>query len=212
MFNFSVKEVRRLLLRMLINGFMNGQMKRLRRCFLGEIGKLMRISLSDDDINHRLWGGKMSEEQATEEGRYITIFKLPSEDRLEFIKAKYFGRNFGMSELAWYVAVERPLHASTRFGRFVFESDDCDKVDMDYSQREEMGSPNSTQPGKNKRASAKRLSVSSSESDVDINDVLKEVVKDYEATHGRSGRESENVYLRWDNLEARDSEDLISLE
>ena len=46
---------------------------------------------------------------------------------------------------------------------------------------------------KTRKATARRISVSSSESDVDIKEVLKEVVRDYTATHARSTRPAERL-------------------
>jgi len=108
---------------------------------------------------------------------------------LEFIKAKYWGREFGTPELEWYTDVERPLDPAF-FGRFPFEHDEHDQADLELAVKEQMlamASPKETGTRKKKRAVVKRLSISSSESDIDINEVLSEVVKDYVATHTKGG-------------------------
>jgi len=94
-----------------------------------------------------------------------------------------------MPELEWYTDVERPLGPSA-FGHFPFEHDEHDQTDLEAAVRQQMmamSSPKETGTTKKKRAVVRRFSISSSESDIDINEVLSEVVKDYVATHAKGG-------------------------
>jgi hypothetical protein len=111
---------------------------------------------------------------------------------LDFIRAKYFGREMGVPELDWYVDVETPLDPATEY---VFARDD-DTWDGEYSEETEVVTIIGNVMLKDvaplkaaaKKKGARRVSVSSSESDVSISEVLKEVVKDYAATHSRTTR------------------------
>ena len=130
---------------------------------------------------------------------------------MEFIRAKYFGRDLGVPELAWYADVECPLNPSLE-GLYPFD----EEGERDGEESEiikNFGSLNVEMPvvkiKRMKRVVTRRISVSSSESDVDIKEVLKGVVRDYTATHSRSTRPAEftgNVTSK------KDGKDLISLD
>jgi len=114
-------------------------------------------------------------------------------NRLEFIKAKYFERELGVPELDGYIDVESPLHTSHE-GPYPFEVtgvDDDEKEDV-FKKFSTMAMDSPLRV-KKKKVAARRVSVSSSESDGDITEVLKEVVRDYTATHARSTRPAERV-------------------
>jgi hypothetical protein len=134
----------------------------------------------------------MTEEQATEEGRCSTDFNSGN-GRLEFIHAKYFDRDFGMPELEWYTDVETPIPADFE-GVFPEDYEEWDGKEKYIKAFERFAiNPSKVRDPARKRVAARRVSVSSSESDVDIRDVLKEVVRDYEVTHSRTTRVAEKV-------------------
>jgi hypothetical protein len=112
--------------------------------------------------------------------------------RLEFIKAKYFDRNLGVPELSPYTDVESPLDTSIE-GPFPFEVTGADDEKEDVFKKFSNIALNSPIPVKKKKVAARRVTVSDSESDGDITEVLKEVVRDYTATHARSTRPAERV-------------------
>jgi hypothetical protein len=135
---------------------------------------------------------------------------------LEFIRAKYFGRELGVPELLWYTNVETPLDSKME-GLYPFEEEE----NWDGNEAEILksvgsltleGSPLS-KVKKTRRVVARRISVSSSESDVDIKEVLKEVVRDYTATHTRSTRPAERSAETCGNInERKPGKDLILLD
>src|ERR1700736_548612 len=100
----------------------------------------------------------------------------------------------GVPELDWYVEVETPLDPTTEY---MFARDD-ETWDGEYSEETDVvriiGNVTLKDVAplkaakKKKRARWVSVSVSSSESDVSISDVLKEVVKDYGATHSSTTR------------------------
>ena len=149
----------------------------------------MRIFSDVFELTNRFWGGKMTEEQATEEGRYSTP-QSESNLRLEFIRAKYFGRDLGVPELTWYTDIETPLDPSLE-GPYPFdEEEEWDGEESEIVRN--VGLLSLQKPvvkiKRMKRVVTRRISVSSSESEVDIKEVLKGVVRDYTATHSRSTR------------------------
>jgi hypothetical protein len=90
-----------------------------------------------------------------------------------------------MPELQWYIEVEIPLDPTTESIPPV----DDDVWDGELFEDTEVGKVGKVtlkdvKPVKMKRR-ARRVSVSSSGSDVSISEVLKGVVKDYAATHSR---------------------------
>jgi hypothetical protein len=109
--------------------------------------------------------------------------------RLTFIRAKYFGRDMGVPELEWYVDVERSLDPTMDV---VFPTDETawDGQDVEDVEVIETVTLKDIIPVKAlaKKKRARRVSVSSSDSDGSISQVLKEVVKDYAATHSRTTR------------------------
>jgi hypothetical protein len=114
---------------------------------------------------------------------------------LEFIRAKYFGRDLGVPELSWYTDVESPLNPSLE-GPYPFDVEG----EWDGEESEIVKSVGSlsleipvVKIKRMKRVITRRISVSSSESDVDIKEVLEEVVRDYTATHSRSTRPAEFI-------------------
>jgi hypothetical protein len=117
---------------------------------------------------------------------------------LEFIKAKYFGREMGVPELSVFVEVEEPLDSLSE-GPFPFEEiaaggDDEEEKPEDVFQKFSVTAMNSPlQVKAKKRVPARRVSVSSSESDGDITEVLREVVRNYTTTHSRSTRPAERT-------------------
>jgi hypothetical protein len=134
---------------------------------------------------------------------------------LEFIRAKYFGRELGVPELLWYTNVKTPLDSKME-GPYPFEEEeDWDDKETDIVKSVGSltleGSPLSKV--KTRRVVARRISVSSSDSDVDIKEVLKEVVRDYAATHARSTRPAERSTETCGNINERKSgKDLILLD
>ena len=200
---FLAKGVRFSQPRQLISDSTNGPIKRCERCFRGEIGKQMRTFLMSALIV-RFWGGRMTEEQATEEGR------------LEFVRAKYFGRDMGVPELVRYADVKTPLDPSMEA---IFSLDEADAgkgesgITKTHGKLSLKQSLNVESAVKAKRVTVRKVSVSSSESDVDIGEVLKEVVKDYTATHSRSTRPAGRPFRTHENKERDDQgKDLISLD
>jgi hypothetical protein len=115
--------------------------------------------------------------------------------RLKFIRAKYFGKDMGVPELAWYVNVETPLDPMME-GTFPFEDEELDCGEVENAVGKSAGRL-TLEPVKSKSimkpkgVTGRRISVSSSESDMDIGEVLKEVVRDYTATHSRTERAAE---------------------
>jgi len=134
----------------------------------------------------------MSEEQATEEGRYVSPPEIELICSLEFIKAKYFDRDVGMPELSAYTDVESRLEAFGE-GPYLFEVTGADDEKEDVFKNLSNIGLNSPIRVKKKRIAARRVSVSDSESDWDITEVLKEVVRDYTASHARSTRPAERA-------------------
>lgn len=135
---------------------------------------------------------------------------------MEFIRAKYFGRELGVPELLWYTDVETPLDSKME-GPYPFEEEEnWDGKETEIVKSASLltleGSPLS-KGKKTKRVVARRVSVSSSESDVDIKEVLREVVRDYTATHARSTRPAERSTETCGNINERKSgKDLILLD
>lgn len=113
-----------------------------------------------------------------------------SNNRLEFIKAKYFDRDLGVPGLSLYADVLSPLDAS-REGPFPFEVTGADDEQEDVFKKFSNIALNSPIRVKKKKVAARRVSVSDSEWDGDITEVLKEVVRDYTTTHARSTRPAE---------------------
>jgi len=135
---------------------------------------------------------------------------------LEFIREKYFGRDLGVPELLWYTNVETPLDSKLE-GPYPFEEEEnWDGKETEIAK----GVGSLTLDGsllstgkKTKRVVARRISVSSSESDLDIKEVLKEVVRDYMATHARSTRPAERSTETCGNInEMKSGKDLILLD
>ena len=120
-----------------------------------------------------------------------------------------------MPELTWYTDVEVPLDPSLE-GPYPFDEEgEWDGNDSEIIKN--FGSLSLEKPvvkiKRMKRVISRRISVSSSESDVDIKEVLREVVRDYTATHSRSTRPAEftgNVTSKKDGKELL-SLDLVSL-
>jgi hypothetical protein len=114
---------------------------------------------------------------------------------LEFIGKKYFGRTLQFPELEWYTDLTLPLDP-TREGPHPWDTDEADeadsrqaKMDQAFSGFSLAGLADNPLRGGRKRVPARRISVSSSESDdVDIREVLEGVVREYTATHARSTR------------------------
>ena len=115
-----------------------------------------------------------------------------SNSRLEFIKAKYFGRDLGVPELSSYTDVKVPLDAFLE-GPFPFEVNGADDEKENMFKKFSDLALSTSIKVKKKRTVARRVSMSSSESDRDIAEVLKEVVRDYTATHSRSTRPAESA-------------------
>ena len=94
----------------------------------------------------------------------------------------------GIPELVWYTEVETSLDSNVE-GPYLFDEEEAwDGDDRETVKRFETFKFERT-VGKVKKTGkvvARKISVSSSESDVDIKDVLEEVVRDYTATHSRS--------------------------
>lgn len=111
---------------------------------------------------------------------------------MEFIKAKYFDRDLGVPELSPYTDVLSPLDTS-REGPFPFEVTGTDDEKEDVFKKFSNIALNSPIRVKKKKVAARRVSVSDSESDGDITEVLKEVVRDYTATHARITRPAKRV-------------------
>jgi hypothetical protein len=94
-----------------------------------------------------------------------------------------------MPELQWYIDVETPLDPTTE----IIPPADDDVWDGEIFEEMEVRKVGEVKlkdvkPVKMKRRRARRVSVSSSGSDVSISEVLKGVVKDYAATHSRMSR------------------------
>jgi hypothetical protein len=105
----------------------------------------------------------------------------------------------GVPELLWYTDIEQPLDPSM-VGTYPCNDDEhCDgEEDLENEMMKSMSffklesSVNIKSCGRMRQVATRRVSVSSSESDdVDIKEVLKEVVRDYTATHSRSTRPAE---------------------
>ena len=97
-----------------------------------------------------------------------------------------------MPELDGYTNVESPLDTSHE-GPYPFEVTGGDDEKEDVFKKFSTMALTSPLHVKKKKVAARRVSVSSSESDGDITEVLKEVVRDYTATHARSTRPAERV-------------------
>jgi hypothetical protein len=114
---------------------------------------------------------------------------------LEFIGKKYFGRTFQIPELEWYTDLTLPLDPH-REGPHPWLTDEADeahsrtaKIEQAFSAFSLVDNADSPLRAGRKRVPARRISVSSSESDdVDIREVLEGVVREYTATHARSTR------------------------
>jgi len=96
-------------------------------------------------------------------------------------------------QLTWYTDVETPLDPSLE-GPYPFDEEG--EWDGEMGEIVENVGSLSLEPPKvtvkrMKRVVTRRISVSSSESDVDIKEILKEVVRDYMATHSKSTRPAE---------------------
>lgn len=101
-----------------------------------------------------------------------------------------------MPELSWYTAIEIPLDSFTE-GTYPFDSqvsdDDGERVGIEM-----VGNMSALKLGNHikvknpvKMKRVRKLSMSSSEPDEDINKMLEEVVRDYTATHSRTTRPAE---------------------
>ena len=116
-----------------------------------------------------------------------------------------------MPELTWYTDVETPLDPSLE-GPYPFD----EQGEWDGEESEIVNNVESlslempvVRIKRMKRVVTRRISVSSSESDVDIKEVLKEVVRDYTATHSRSTRPAE---FTGNTTSKKEGKDLISLD
>ena len=98
-----------------------------------------------------------------------------------------------MPQLTWYTDVETPLDPMLDgpypFGEEGEEDDEEGEIVMNVASLSLEMPP--VKVKRMKRVVARRISVSSSESDVDIKEILKEVVRDYMATHSKSTRPAE---------------------
>ena len=111
---------------------------------------------------------------------------------MEFIGKKYFGRTLQIPELQWYTDLTLPLDPD-REGPHPWDQDEAEsrqaKMKQAFSAFSLAGMAGSPLCRGRKRVPARRISVSSSESDeVDIREVLEGVVREYTATHARSTR------------------------
>ena len=110
---------------------------------------------------------------------------------MEFIRSKYFERELGVPELSWYTNLNTAL-SSFFEGPYPFNEED---------DREDIGDKTEIMKGvaelnlkafgvrkERRRVVVRKISVSDSESDVDIKEVLEEVIRGYTASHGRSVR------------------------
>jgi hypothetical protein len=112
---------------------------------------------------------------------------------LKFIRAKYFDRELGMPELEWYTNVQTPI-APDLEGMFPEDYEDWDGKEKYIQAFEKFAiNPSKIREPQRRRVAARRVSVSSSESDGDIKEVLKGVVRDYEETHARTMRGAERA-------------------
>jgi hypothetical protein len=136
---------------------------------------------------------------------------------LEFIRAKYFGRDLGVPGLAWYTDVERPLDMFVE-GRYPWsgEEGECEKFENEAAKSIQKlnlhGHVKGEKLRKMKRVSARRVSVTSSESGEDIKEVLKEVVRDYTAAHSRTTYAAERPAQSQKGTKAKWGEDLICFD
>jgi hypothetical protein len=121
---------------------------------------------------------------------------------LEFIRVKYFDRDFGMPELEWYTNVETPI-APVLEGMFPEDYEEWDGKEKYIQAFEKFAiKPSKIRESARRRVAARRVSVSSSESDGDIREVLKGVVRDYEETHTRTTRGAERAVESYGNANA----------
>ena len=118
----------------------------------------------------------------------------------------------GVPELTRYTDVENPLDSSLE-GSYPFEQEEeWDGHESEIIKNvESMTSiaPVKAKSLKTKRVVARRITVSSSDSECDIKEVLNEVVRDYTATHSRSARHTKfSGIIKEDKVGC----DLISLD
>ena len=152
----------------------------------------------------------MGEEEATEEGRYYTPpypshihLILPclllvvqfTDHSLKFISAKYFNRTIPIPELTWYTTLSLALPHEGLFPEDFTAGLEThsNRAFEGLSSRAFEGVVSSAVEGlvlteaegrRKKKAVRRRISVSSSEGDVDIEEVLSGVVREYEGMRG----------------------------
>jgi len=107
--------------------------------------------------------------------------------------------------------VESPLDTSHE-GPYPFEVTVADDEKEDVFKKFSTMALTGPLQVKKKKVAVRRVSLSSSESDGDITEVLKEVVRDYTTTHSRSMRPAERAVEMEESGGGNGGKDLIGLD